>query len=122
MDAGDLAVAAAGAGGDLFVIGLGAAGERGEQIHADRPYIELVEHAAGGGREQTNQPIVGEANFLASVEVVVIDGGFDEGTGFSGGQIKQVVTCDELVVDGVTEVRQINAAKRAVPVGAVALP
>ena len=49
-----------------------AAGERGEQIVADRAHVELVQMAAVRRRHKRDEPVAGEANFGASVEVVVV--------------------------------------------------
>jgi hypothetical protein len=122
VDAGDLAVAATGAGQHLAVIGFGATRERGEQVVANRTDIELVQHASGGRCQQANEPIIGQANFLAGVEVVIIDGRLDKSRRLAGGLVDFVVASDELVVNGIPQVREVDAAERPMPIGAVALP
>ena len=77
VNAGDIAAGARFAGADGVVIRFFAAGERGEQVVADRADVELVQMAAVRGRDERDQPVAGEADFGAGVEVVVVGREFD---------------------------------------------
>ena len=100
---------------------LGPAVERGQQVVPDAADVQLVELPAAAGRHQGHQPVVGQADFLAGVEVEVVGDGLDPGFRPAGGLVQQVVGGDQVVVDGVAQVGQIEAAERAVPVAAIAL-
>ena len=67
------------------------------------------------------QLVVGQADFLAGVEVEVVGGGLDPSLRPADGLVQQVVGGDQVLIDGVAEVRQIDAAEGPVPVAAVAL-
>ena len=121
VNAGNLALVAAGAGQHLAMIGLGPPGQRGQQVVADGANVQLVHLAAAAGREQCHQPVVGQLHFLAGVEVVIGGRGFDPAARPPADPIQQVVGGDQVLVDGVAEVGQIDAAERPVPVAAVAL-
>ena len=93
------------------------------QIDAD---VELVQLPAVRRRDQRHQPVAGQAHFLPAVEVVVVGRELDPrpiafGQAAAFGRVEQVVGRDQVLVDGVAQVRQIRAAERAVPVAAVAL-
>ena len=72
VNAGDVAVGLAFAGADRIVIGLFAAGERGQQVVADRPHVELVQMAAVRRGDERHQPIAGQAHFRPAVEIVIV--------------------------------------------------
>ena len=108
------------------MIGFFAAGERGEQVVANRPDVELVQMAAVRRRDERDQPVAGQANFRAGVEVVIVRRELDPrlvafGEAAMLGRVEQVVGGDQVLEDGVAQVRQIGAAEGAVPVAAVAL-
>src|SRR6185369_2918088 len=91
VDAGDLAVTIVRAGQNLAVIGFRPAGERSQQIVTDRADVELIHHSTRGGGNECDELVVGQANLLASVEVVIIDGGFDISTASASRLINEIV-------------------------------
>ena len=114
------------AGADRVVIRFFAAGERGQQVVADRADVELVQMPAVRRRDERHQPVAGQAHFGAGVEVVIVGRELDPrlvalGQAAALGGVEQVVGGDQMLVDGVAQVRQVRAAERAVPVAAVAL-
>ncbi len=86
-----------------------------------RADVQFDQLAAAAGRDQGHQLVVGQADFLAGVEVEVVGRGLDPGLRPAGGPVQQVVGRDQRVVDGVAEVRQVDAAEGPVPIAAVAL-
>ena len=116
-----ISVPVACAGRHLAMIRFGATGDGGQQVVADGTHVQFVHLSARGGGDQADQLIIGQADFLPGVEVVVVHGRLDPGFLFSFSLIEQIVSGDHLVVDRVAQVRQIDAAERSVPVGAIAL-
>lgn len=121
MNAGDAAAVGIDPCQDFFVVGLGTAGERGEQVVADGADIEFVQLAAAGRGQEADEFVAGKANFLPQIEVIVLDSCFHKTTGAANRLIEQVLAGDELVIDGVAQMGEIDAAEGTVPVGAVAL-
>ena len=126
VNAGHVAVAARFARADLVVIRLFAAGERGEQVVANRADVEFVQMAALRRSHKRDQPIAGQANFLPAVEVVVVGRQLDPrliaiGQAAAVQLVEQIVGGDQMLVDGVAQMRQVGAAERTVPVAAIAL-
>ncbi len=126
VDAGHIARAHRFAGADRVVIRLFAARERGEQVVADGADIEFVQMAAVRRGNERQQPVAGQTDLGAGVEVVIVgrelDPGFVAfGQAAMGGRVEQVVGSDQVLEDGVAQVRQVRAAEGAVPVAAVAL-
>ena len=76
---------------------------------------------AAAGRNQGHQLVVGQADFLPGVEIEIVGRGLDPGLRLAGGAVQQVVGGDQVLIDGVAQVRQIDAAERPVPVAAIAL-
>ena len=109
------------AGQHLAVIGLGLAGERGQQVVPDAADVQFQQLPAAAGRDQGDQLVVGQADFLPGVEIEVVGRGLDPGLRASARPVQQVVGGDQAAVDGVAEVRQVDAAEGPVPVAAVAL-
>jgi len=98
----------------------------GKQVVADCPDVEFVQMAAVRRCDECDQPIAGEADFGASVEVVVLRRQLNPGfVTFSqaamGGGVEQVVGGDQVLEDGVAKVREVRATERSVPIAAVAL-
>jgi hypothetical protein len=79
MNAGDFAIRGRFTAADLLVICLFAAGQRGEQIVADRTHVELVNVPAVRRRDERHEAIAGQANFRPAVEVVVLASELDPG-------------------------------------------
>ena len=119
--AGSSGVRRAIAASDGLVVGLGPAVERGQDVGQRVPDVQLVEVAAVAGPDEGDQPVVLEADLLAGVEVEVADLERDPRAGLALGVVEGVVGGDQAAVDRVAEVGQVEAAERAVPVGAVAL-
>ena len=99
-----------------------ATGDGGQQVVADGPHVQFVHLPAGGGCDQADQLIICQADFLAqrrscSRPPCASIHGFV----FSFSLIEQIVGGNHLVVDGVSQVRQIDAPERSVPVRAIAL-
>jgi len=87
----------------------------------DAPHVEFEQLSAAAGRDQGHEFVVGQADFLASVEIEVVGRGLDPIVRPPDGAVQQVVGRDQTTVDGVAQMRQINAAERPMPVAAVAL-
>ena len=79
VNAGAVAVLAVRPGQHLAMIGLRLPRERGQQVVLDAANVQLGEHAAAAGHDQGHQPIVGQANLLPGVEIVVVGRGFHPG-------------------------------------------
>ena len=103
------------------MIGLGPAGQRGQQVVLDAADVEFDHLPAAARRHQRHQLVVGQADFLPGVEVEVVGRGLDPGLRPADRAVQQVVGGDQMLVDGVAQVRQIDAAERAVPIAAIAL-
>src|SRR5712692_2464448 len=54
-----------------FMVGLGPAGKRSEQVVGDHTQVQLVHAAAAVRLEESRQPMVVEANLLMAVEVPI---------------------------------------------------
>ena len=80
-----------------------------------------IDLPAAAGRDQGHQLVVGQADFLAGVEIEVVGRGLDPGLRPADRPVQQVVGGDQVLVDGVAQVRQIDAAERPVPIAAIAL-
>ncbi len=59
--------------GHLAMVGFRSAGDRGQQVVADRPHVEFIHLSASRWSNQADQLIVSQSDFLPSVKVVVID-------------------------------------------------
>ncbi len=88
---------------------------------ADGADVEFVHLPAAAGGQQRQEAVVGQLHFLAAVEIQVFGLGLDPGIQAAGIAFQQAVGGDQVLIDGVAEVRQVNAAEGAVPVAAVAL-
>ena len=121
VDAGHLAVVLVRAGQDLAVIGLGPAGQAWPAGCGGCSGRRVRTAARRGRGDQRHQLVVGQADFLPGVEVEVVGRGLDPRLRPAGRPVEQVVGGDQVLVDGVAQVRQVDAAERAVPVAAVAL-
>ena len=115
VNAGAVAVALICAGQHLAVIGLRLPRERCQQVVLDAADVQFGKHAAAAGYDQGHQPVVGQANLLPGVEIVVVGRGLHPGLGAIGQAIEGFVGGDQAVVDRVAEVRQVNAAEGPVP-------
>ncbi len=109
------------AGTHLLVIRLGPASQRGQQVVLDAAHVEFGHLPAVVRRYQGHHLVVRQPDFLAGVEIEVVGRGLDPGLRLSDGSIQQVVGGDQMLVDGVAEMGQIDAAERAVPIAAIAL-
>ena len=103
------------------MIGLGPAGQRGQQIVPDAANVEFQQLPAAARRHQGHELVVGQADLLAGVEIEVVGRGLDPGLRPADGLVQQVIGGDQVLVDGVAEVRQIDAAESPVPIAAIAL-
>ena len=103
------------------MVGLGPAVERGEEIVLLITEVEFVEHAAPRRRHPGIQTVTGESHLRPPVEVVIVGRGFDPRGLPPLRPIGAGVGSDQLAIDGIAEVRQVDAAKGTVPVGTVAL-
>src|SRR3954471_6558718 len=108
------------------MIRLFAAGGRGEQFVADRADIEFVQMSAVARCDERDQPIAGQTNFGTAIEVVIVRRELNPslvtfGQATMCSRIEQIVGGNQVLVDGVAEVRQVRAAESAVPVAAIAL-
>ena len=122
VNAGDLAVLSVLSREHLAMIGFGPSRQGGLQIVADRPHVQLVQLAALGWSQQANQFVVAQLDFGSGVEVEITGDAFDGSIlGTSKHLVEQVVGGDQMVVDGVSQVRQVGPAEGTVPVAAVAL-
>ena len=83
--------------------------------------VQFDQLPAAAGHDQGQQLVVGQADLLPGVEIVVVGGGLDPGFRPAGRPVQQVVGGDQLLIDGVAEVRQVDAAEGPVPMAAVAL-
>jgi hypothetical protein len=107
VDAGDVAGGFAFTSADSIVIRLFAAGERREQIVADGPHVEFVEVTTVRRRNKRNQPIAGQPNLGARVEVVILGRKFHPRPIIltktaAGGGIEQIVG-GQVLVNGVSK-------------------
>ena len=86
-----------------------------------RADVQLGEHPAAAGQHQRHHAVVGEADLLPGVEVVVVGRGLDPRFRPPGRTVENVVGSDQRAIDRVAKVRQIDAAERPVPMAAIAL-
>src|SRR5262249_13788112 len=106
---------------DRLMIGLRPARQRGEQVVPNDAQVKLVQAAALLWIEIPGQAAIAQADLGEAVEVEVgyLGIGPTQAAVFSFEQ--GVVSGNEMVVDGVAEVRQIQAPEGSVPPRAVAL-
>ena len=104
-----------------------AAGQRGQQVVADRADVELVElPAAAGAIRATSLSLASWTSWrpskLKSSAVASIQASSRAcGSRSTGRLIEQVVGGDQVLIDGVAQMRQVDPAEGPVPVAAVAL-
>jgi len=73
------------------------------------------------GREERHQLVVGEADLLMCVEIVIADREIGPLRRAIGRAIENIVGADQVAIDRLPQVTQVHAAERTVPVSAVAL-
>ena len=123
VDAGHRALIVMVAGGvaDDFVIRLRTPVERAEQIDFGPADVEFVQMAAAAGGQKRDDAVAGQADFLAGVEIEVVGVDLHPPRGPPAGRLEQRIGGNQMVVNGVPQMRQIKTAEGPVPVRAVAL-
>ena len=86
-----------------------------------RRTFELGHLPAVVRRDQGHHLVVRQPDFLPPVEIEVVGRRLDPSLRLSDGSIEQIVGGDQVLIDGVAQMGQIDAAERAVPIAAIAL-
>ena len=107
--------------GDCLMIGFRPALECREHVDRGLPDVELVDVPSHGRAHQCDQVVVFEAHLLARVQVEIPGLGRDAGPRKALGVIECVISVDQASVDGISQVREIQAPERSVPVRTVTL-
>ncbi len=113
----DLAVMMA----DGVVICFGTARQRGQQIVADMPQIEFVQAAAAGRMEVCRQLAIFRQTSGVPSRLRSAVSRLDPARRARRRRQQQLLGRDEMLVDGVAQVRQVDAAEGAVPPRTIAL-
>jgi hypothetical protein len=118
VDAGHGAAIVLMSGGvaDGFVVGFGPSVKCAEKIHSRSANVELIEMAAAARRQERDQAVAGEPDLFASVEIEVVGVDLHPSRGTSARRFNERVGGNQVVVDGVTQMRQVKSAESAVPI------
>src|SRR5262245_38836049 len=92
-----------------------------KQVERDGAKVQFVDLPPLTGRDISDQLVVRQSDFLAGIEVKVARTSLDPRADSPRSLFNGRVGCDQVRINGVAQVRQVQAAERAVPVTAVAL-